>query len=178
MPFAESEVDDAIKYWFGDNYQVSTKGKKWWFTKPGKEQETKDKEIKEKYGDLLLRVEQRKGAITNAKEGLMMILFLDQFSRHIYREDTPDNKEKKAFNDNMALIISEKMVELNWDLILSPMCRPFVLMPFRHTFQKKYIQIAINQTHLYLNSQEHPAWKKFLQVSQKKMIELSISEEC
>ena len=70
---------------------------------------------------------------------LALILLLDQFTRHIYR-DTP-----KAFSgDDQALILSQKTVERDWLQSCSTLYkRKFMLMPMMHSEDIRVQQAAL-----------------------------------
>jgi tRNA(Ile)-lysidine synthetase-like protein len=69
---------------------------------------------------------------------LAVIIVLDQFSRHIYRDRDPNTEKGKANcrstfkNDKYALLFSQQMFENGWTSLLTDEQFQFALMPRRH----------------------------------------------
>lgn len=73
-----------------------------------------------------------------AEGRLAEILILDQFSRHIYRD------QPQAFSqDSMALVLAQEAVLLKADLALEPLKRSFLYLPFMHSESVKIHKIAV-----------------------------------
>ncbi len=72
---------------------------------------------------------------------LSLIVILDQFSRHIYRDDS----EKVASCDAKALPITERFLELGWQWSLSTYQHVFVLMPLRHSPTVSRLQLVLSE---------------------------------
>lgn len=116
---------NIIDFWFPND-----KFNKFWFDK------SKDDYINKNFNTQLMDIENETIIYEELSdlEILSKILFLDQISRSIYR----NNKEKILNNDKIALKLSLYYLEnRDWNntkfnyLI-------FYLMPLRHTFKKEY----------------------------------------
>jgi len=115
-------MNEIIKFWFpNDNFQ------KFWFDK------SNDKLIIDKFSNLL-KIEGAKNIDLKSKnneEILEYIILLDQFSRHIYRNDKNNvnfiNYNNKALN-YAHYFINERF---NYDIKFNYLC--FILMPLRHS---------------------------------------------
>lgn len=76
----------------------------------------------------------------DAEGSLALIIVLDQFPRHMYR-NTP-----KAFaTDENALLIAKQAVHKGFDIVLEPVKRGFLYLPFQHsevlTDQKRSVEL-------------------------------------
>ena len=115
-------MNEILKFWFpNDNFQ------KFWFDK------SNDKIIIEKFSNLM-KIEGTKNINLKSKnneEILEYIILLDQFSRHIYRNDRNNvnfiNYNNKALN-YAHYFINERF---NYDIKFNYLC--FILMPLRHS---------------------------------------------
>tara|TARA_B100000524_G_scaffold292095_1_gene166904 strand:- start:3265 stop:3759 length:495 start_codon:yes stop_codon:yes gene_type:complete len=120
-----TEQMKLIDFWFpNDNFN------KFWFDK------SKDDYINKNFNDQLIDVENDTIIYEELSdlEILTKILFLDQISRSIYR----NNKEKILDNDKIALKLSLYYLEnRDWNNIKFNYLI-FYLMPLRHTFKKEY----------------------------------------
>lgn len=116
---------NIINFWFpNDNFN------KFWFDK------SKDDYINNNFYNQLISIENETIIYEelNDLEILSKILFLDQISRSIYR----NNKEKILDNDKIALKLSLYYLEnRDWNNIKFNYLI-FYLMPLRHTFKKEY----------------------------------------
>ena len=85
------------------------------------------------------------------------IILLDQFSRHVYRNN---QNEIKKF-DKLALILLEKYInndsENNFIEQFSPEERCFLIMPYRHTFNETYLLKCIT----FINTWNNLIYKTF-----------------
>jgi uncharacterized protein (DUF924 family) len=135
----------------------------YWFPKDGKADYNKwfikskdyDKEIKDKFYDLLKEAEQGKGFgwLVSKDSFLAYIILMDQFSRHIYRGSGDSFK-----NDNGVLIFVELGMEIyrkqlrNYEFM-------FALLPYMHSeiiqYQKKGREIFYKHNRLYGPSDNH-----------------------
>ena len=125
---SEALADKVLSFWFGDlkdgEVAESEYRKMWWI----KDAAT-DELIKEEFLGVL---EAAKGLSTQNLEltprgSLALIILLDQFSRNIYR-DTPG-----AFSqDELAINIALKGLEMGLDAELRPFERIFYYMPLMH----------------------------------------------
>ncbi len=107
----------------------------WW-----KKDSTLDDHIRKNYSSL--HQQATKGELwewrTTAEGRLTEILILDQFSRHIYRD------QPQAFeNDSTALVLAQEAILLKSDLDLSPVERSFLYLPFMHSESAKIHQVAV-----------------------------------
>jgi uncharacterized protein (DUF924 family) len=66
------------------------------------------------------------------KHSLALILLLDQFSRHIYRDDDDTARAKIASNTSMALLLTERCIAKGWHILYKPHEYVFAMMPLRH----------------------------------------------
>jgi len=132
---------DILTYWF-----ITKKNK--WFTKDNSiAQKELDNEIKTKFGLILKEIEifcelyfinninnKYKNWIDNPHGILAIIVVLDQFSRHIYRDRT--NKINLYYltrNDTWALHFSEIIFNNQWESLLTDSQFMIACMPFRHS---------------------------------------------
>lgn len=126
---AATQFEDILEYWFGgnieENYNV-----KWFPSSTSGTQKKTDEFIQKRFGDLLDHAE--KEALQHWKETnkgiLALIVLLDQFSRHIHR----NNRSKIDENDKKALDLSEQVLVKGWDSNYNVYEFVFLLMPFRH----------------------------------------------
>lgn len=116
-------IDKILNYWFNNNYK-NIKYKRWF-----KNGEIYDLEIKKKFRYILEKAE--KGLLESwneTKEGfLALIILLDQFSRHIYR-----NSPKAYLNDELSMSYLEKYI-YKYINKLKPLESLFALMPYQHS---------------------------------------------
>lgn len=62
-----------------------------------------------------------------------LIVVVDQFSRHIYRDRTNGQVERLKTNDNFAMVLAKEfLVELKWDRYVPTLYQIFATMPLRH----------------------------------------------
>lgn len=132
--------NEVLEYWFGDSASgkpVDESRISFWF----KGDETRDKEIREKFEAMVLRA--KDGELddwkTEPKGWLALIILLDQFSRNIFR-GTAD-----AFaQDRNALKLCLRGLERGIDRQLSVVERVFFYLPMEHSedpqVQKKSMQ--------------------------------------
>jgi len=122
------KAKEILDYWFSNGLYKPDYDK--WFLKS----QDYDKEITEKFGDLLNEAELGKGfGWLHTKESYVAyIILLDQFSRHIYRGSGDSFK-----NDNGVMIF----VELGWEIYKKELKGyefMFAFMPFMHTENRTY----------------------------------------
>ena len=116
---------NIIDFWFPND-----KFNKFWFDK------SKDDYINKNFNTQLMDIQNETIIYEELSdlEILSKILFLDQISRSIYR----NNKEKILNNDKIALKLSLYYLEnRDWNNIKFNYLI-FYLMPLRHTFKKEY----------------------------------------
>jgi uncharacterized protein (DUF924 family) len=105
-----------------------------------------DKEITSKFVHFLEYPEPNLKDTTEPKELLSYVILYDQLVRHFYRND---NEEKIPHYHKKALEIATHMSVDEMDLSLNPEERCFLLLPFRHTFEKEYLEIVIEKIKEY-----------------------------
>jgi tRNA(Ile)-lysidine synthetase-like protein len=139
-------VNSVLSFWFGEaifsqstsmsprNHPtieqcITKQYKTLWFSS-SKAQTEADHTIKNRFGKLLSDAEQGllNGWIAEPLSLCALIVVLDQFSRHIYR-----NVERPPQNDAKALELSELMLKRRWHLYLPVPMEVFSLMPLRHS---------------------------------------------
>ncbi len=119
-----------LNFWFQE-----LTPEQWWTKDP-----TLDNQISKNYSSL--HHQATKGELwewrTTAEGRLAEILILDQFSRHIYRD------QPQAFaSDSMALVLAQEAVLLKSDMDLTPIKRSFLYLPFMHSESAKIHEIAV-----------------------------------
>ena len=101
------------------------------------------------------------------------IILLDQFSRHIYRNNA---NEIKKF-DKLALILLEKYInnvsEQNFIEQFSPEERCFLIMPYRHTFNETYLLKCITFINIWKINNYHPIYRRFYEATLKVLIKIN-----
>lgn len=106
----------------------------WWRVDPAL-----DRAIVERFGDLhglAVRAELFEWR-TSPHGRLAEIIVLDQFSRNIFRDDA------RAFAaDPLALALSQEAVAAQADLVLAPVERAFLYMPYMHSESKAIHVVA------------------------------------
>ena len=157
---------EILEYWFGGNIDRLRK-EKWFSTK---NQAELDIEIKTKYEELLKKAE--KDHLEEWKSApdslLALIIILDQFSRHIYRNE---NTEQININTIKALENSKLMIKNNWHQIFNVPKFVFFLMPFRHTQIPENIEYVIKLTNERKTTigQENDLLNRFYNASVKRL---------
>ena len=118
-----------------------------------------DRDIEKRFGALPDAV--RSGALSyrpdDAHDLLTVILILDQFPRHIYR-NTP-----QAFAyDQQARAISGAMIEKSIFQVLTPVEQVFVFLPFEHseTLSDQLLSVQLHET---LLQQAPQSYRSFLE---------------
>ena len=138
---------EILSFWFPTEDKVP----KFWFN----ETQEFDNLIKEKYHQLLIAAENH--TLNNWKatpEGhLSLIIILDQFSRHIYR-DTPEQFK----NDTLAYYNAKEFILEKKDKNLTILQRIMLLMPFRHQANLKDYEFVIH----YMKDYSGPLVDNFL----------------
>jgi tRNA(Ile)-lysidine synthetase-like protein len=97
------------------------------------------------------------------------IILLDQFSRHIYRYEK--NKIKKFDNIALQLLYIYNLLinDKNFIEQFSPEERCFLIMPYRHSFEEKYLKQCIQFINSWKIDNYHPIYKKFYQATLKSL---------
>lgn len=99
------------------------------------------------------------------------IILLDQFSRHIYRNN---QNEIKKF-DKLAIVLLGKynMTEQNFIEQFSPEERCFLIMPYRHTFNETYLLQCITFINTWKMDNYHPIYRRFYEATLKALIKIN-----
>ena len=127
-------LNSVREYWFNGN---DLKNK--WFRK--KNRELLDNEIKVKFNEILISIENQNIEhllLNDPLDIVSIIICLDQFSRHIYRNTNPQKIEE---NTKQALILGRYLCKAGFiyrEDFKSYI--PFILMPFKHLDIFKYFQ--------------------------------------
>lgn len=137
-------LSDLLEYWFPtQNYQ------EYWFDG------SKDHEIKELFGSLLSKNELIKSDIESEmtcmsnEQLLAYILLFDQISRNISKLDDTNYKR----NDDIALKMSQFVINNNRDIEYKFHMRMFIILPFRHSRTTKNLDFAISRLKEYESSE-------------------------
>ena len=101
------------------------------------------------------------------------IILLDQFSRHIYRNNI---NEIKKF-DKLALSLLQNYInhvsEQNFINQFTPEERCFLIMPYRHTFNETYLLQCITFINTWKIDNYHPIYRRFYEASLKALIKIN-----
>ena len=122
----------VLQFWFGGDERMNYRDK--WFPRPNSsEQRNTDTFIAATFGEMLAAAEKHGLAAweETPRDLLALIILLDQFSRHCYRNET--QRWRIAQNDVLALQKADKLMRLQWDLSLRYDERIFAHMPLRHS---------------------------------------------
>jgi len=141
-----TEYQEILDYWF-PNDDIP----KFWFDK---NKET-DEYITTKYSELLIKAENHElnHWKTTIKGHLSLIIILDQFSRHIYR----NNSEQLYKNDIIAYHHAKEFILCSRDTNLSDLEKMMLLMPFRHHNDISAYDFIIK----YISNETNPIWNNF-----------------
>ena len=139
--------DKIIDYWFPKD--SDTIPKFWFDASP----ET-DTYIINNFSELLNLAENHKlnDWKKTIKGHLALIILLDQFSRHIYRD-----KIEAHQNDIIAYYFAQEFLTDGKDKNLTSLEKMMVLMPFRHQEKRNTYDFVIN----YIKNETDPIWDKF-----------------
>lgn len=137
-------IQELKKFWFENSHM--------WFANS----ETYDLLIKNKFEYLLHE--------TNPNTDLLSLIILyDQISRHVFRND----KDKIKFYDNIALKYSLQLLpDIN---LYNPEERCFILLPLRHTFDEKMIELVLDYIKKWINETDIPIYRRFYQATIKSL---------
>jgi len=149
-PSIARHTHDVLSYWFPSRVQsLDHAYNKKWFATAGT-QASVDAEIRANFGALLRDIENLNSCSNNpSSEGILrshadwlkfpqstvaLIVALDQFSRHVYRDDK-DRDKRIEINDVVAVAIAEHVLDNKpgWLSEITVPQQVFLLMPFRHT---------------------------------------------
>lgn len=142
------DFNKVLEFWFPKDHTFIPK---FWFSKSI---ET-DILIKERFSEILMLAENHKlnEWKSMVKGHLALIIVLDQFSRHIYRDD-PNIVCK---NDDIAYHHAKEFIICNRDQNLTSLEKMMLLLPFRHQEDIHAYNFVIN----YMNLQTDPIWNNF-----------------
>jgi tRNA(Ile)-lysidine synthetase-like protein len=141
-----TEYQELYNFWFQTEIIP-----KFWFDK---NTET-DQYIITNYTDLLKKAENHElnHWKSTIKGHLCLIILLDQFSRHIYR----NNSDKLYNNDIIAYHYAKEFIINKTDTELTNLEKMMLLMPFRHQNDVTSYEFVIN----YTKNENDPIWNKF-----------------
>jgi uncharacterized protein (DUF924 family) len=142
-----TEYSELLSYWFPDDINVIPK---FWFDKNPKT----DEYIKNNFKDLLTKAEnhQLNHWKSTSLGHLALIILLDQFSRHIYRDTEEQYKNDLiAYYNAIELFLEDKDSELNCLQLM------MALMPFRHQEKTDPYEFTLN----YIKDKSDPIWNNF-----------------
>jgi len=143
-----TDSQDVLHYWFGEQdpgfHYLKSRSDLWF--RNGKQY---DQEIKKRFGSLhhLASACKLDHWQQQASERLALIIILDQFSRHLYRE-TP-----RAFaQDTQAQSIVLEGIHCGHDRQLKPVQRVFFYLPLEHAEDKALQKICVEQFEMLINA--------------------------
>jgi len=141
------EINTIINYWFPKDTNIIPTI---WFSKT---KETDDY-IRLHFNELLILAEshQLNNWKSTTKGHLALIIILDQFSRHIYRDT-----EEQYKNDIIAFHYAQEFLLEKKDTDLSILEKMMILMPYRHQENIQIYEFIIK----YLEFETDPLWDKF-----------------
>lgn len=154
-------IETVLHYWFGhvEETALPSEHRTWvWFSGDP----VVDSEIKEKFS------EDHQQAIAghyldwqNSPHGLLaIIILLDQFSRHIYR-----NSSQAFAQDNKALELCLQGIEQQYDHRLSLIERVFFYFPLMHSENAEMQSLSLRAYEMLLSlsfPETRPVFEKFL----------------
>ncbi|CAM9733981.1 unnamed protein product [Chrysoparadoxa australica] len=136
-----------ISFWFGqDSSHYPELFRTRWFPS-GVAVDRADAEVSKQFGEALTWA--RGGKLheswCSSPAGLLaLILLLDQFPRHVYR-NRHDRDEQVQACDEMALALCEKLLERGWEKGFDTARHVFALMPLRHTPTEERLKRVLDQ---------------------------------
>jgi tRNA(Ile)-lysidine synthetase-like protein len=133
-------MSDLLYYWF-PNIKYQT----FWFDG------SKDNEICEKFNKELNdaeNIDEQHLFSSNNNDKFIYLILFDQITRNISRIT---NKNEKR-NDQKALELAKQLCDCGYDLSVPFYYRIFILLPFRHTCQKKHLDFVIYKLNQYYDS--------------------------
>lgn len=141
-----NEYDELLTYWFPNQETIP----KFWFDKDKKT----DEYINNTFGLLLNKAEHHLLNYwkSTVKGHLALIILLDQFSRHIYRDTSKQYK-----NDLISYHNAREFFLENKDNELNTFETMMALMPFRHQEDKEAYEFIIE----YIKDKSDPIWNNF-----------------
>jgi tRNA(Ile)-lysidine synthetase-like protein len=92
------------------------------------------------------------------REMIEHILLYDQFTRHMQRCDAKIEPEQYS---SKAITITKFILDNKLDDTLIPEERCFMLLPLRHTFEKKNLEFVLDKIKEYRNIKDHSIYKRF-----------------
>lgn len=153
------EAQDVLTFWFGEAHSPEYgKPRAMWFQK----NLSVDQAIITRFGQLHKRASQ--GELKDWEKDpvtlLALIILLDQFSRHIYRN------EAQAFStDTVACALSIQAIEQGFDQKVIPIARVFYYLPLEHS--ENIIDQARSVALFTALYEENPLYQEFLTYAQK-----------
>ena len=140
--------EEVLDAWFHGDYTDKPFSRLWFAASNSDNQQEADKFIRARFLGTLKAVENdidnividanRETTVVKRWKArpmsfVALIIVIDQFSRHIYRDRTGGQVERLTANDNFAMSLSKEfLVELKWDRYVPTLYRIFATMPLRH----------------------------------------------
>ena len=162
----------VLDFWFGGDLKTNYKTK-WFPTGSIDIQKNADEIVSERFSNLLDEA-LRHGLDSwkkHPKSTVALIIVLDQFSRHIYRQLPPD-ASKRQDADNLALKIAEDLIDSgSWDEELNVEEFVFSLMPFRHsaTVDRLNMVMSLIDRRLTTRAEEDDLLQKFMKQTTRRL---------
>jgi tRNA(Ile)-lysidine synthetase-like protein len=103
------------------------------------------------------------------------IILLDQFSRHIYRDNS--NKIKIFDNISVQLLNHYNVENENFIQQFSNEERCFLIMPYRHTFDENYLMKCIKLINIWKIENYYPIYRRFYQATLKALIKVNNTKD-
>ncbi|MEE9452391.1 MAG: DUF924 family protein [Gammaproteobacteria bacterium] len=134
-----NQQKNILHFWFGeisDNGQVTeVYRQRWWYKDP-----VFDQKIAAEFGDDLKRAiaGEYEAWQEDARSCLALIILLDQFSRHIYRDSA-----MAYHQDEKALALAELAIDKGYPRQLCPIETSFLYMPLMHSEDKNRQQHCV-----------------------------------
>ena len=131
----DTRQEAVLRFWFGGSAkeQYATL---WFAPNNSPQQATADAAIRDRFGDLLAAAErgELEGWRSTPRGLLVLIVLLDQFTRHVHRGDCKRGRMGGGEpNDAKALACAEEMLTRQWEARLGVAELVFALMPLRHS---------------------------------------------
>jgi uncharacterized protein (DUF924 family) len=142
-PNDEAVVESILELWFGGDLKANYHRK--WFAPPdSRERAEIDAMVNTKFKrwfDMAERDELVSWKL-EPRSFFALILMLDQFSRHVYRDRSVDGGRLEA-NDAKALALAEEFMAKSWHTHLTTVECIFLVMPLRHSPTLERLQYVL-----------------------------------
>lgn len=158
-------LEEVIQFWFSNE--------ELWFNASHQD----DLMISHKYETLLNNVDNHfDNILLNANHSIKLglILLYDQIGRHICRVD----QKSHTYYFNKIYVIAKSIIE-NRELLESykPEERVFILLVYRHTFDKAHIELVINIIQQWRHMNNLSIYKRFYQASLNSLAKINNNQD-